>query len=129
MKSPVFLSVEQVIAIHRRVVDEFGGAAEIRDRGLLESAVAVPAARFAGRWLHRRVSDMAAAYLFHLCRNHAFLDGNKRTALAAAEVFLLLNGRRLDATDDEVVELTLGVAEGTTSKEETVAFFRRQCVR
>jgi len=122
---PAFLSVEHVLAIHRRVIADFGGDPTLRDRGLLESAVMMPAAQYGGKFLHPGIAAMAAAYLFHICRNHAFADGNKRTALAAAEVFLLLNGRQLRATNREVERLTLAVAEGASSKKEVVAFFRR----
>ena len=120
-----FLAVEHVIAIHRRMVEEFGGDPGLRDRGLLESAVAMPAARIGGKFLHRGIAEKASAYLFHLCRNHAFLDGNKRTALASAEVFLLLNGYRFDASDEQLEELTVGVAGGTVAKDEVATFVRR----
>jgi death-on-curing protein len=123
--APIFLGVEQVLAVHRRVVAEFGGSAQVRDHGLLESAAMMPAARFAGEFLHDGIPAMAAAYLFHICRNHPFMDGNKRTALAAAEVFVLLNGLRLKATGRELERLTLGVAAGRLSKAETVEFFRK----
>ena len=96
---PFFLSIQQVLAIHRRVVEEFGGDPGIRDAGLLESAVAMPAAQVAGEFLHEDLFAMAAAYLFHLCKNHPFLDGNKRTALSSALVFLVLNETELDASD------------------------------
>jgi death-on-curing protein len=120
-----FLTVDHVLAIHRRVVGEFGGSGELRDRGLLESAVAMPAARFGGQYLHDGVPAMAAAYVFHLCRSHPFVDGNKRTALVAAEVFLMLNGMRLHAADEAVEELTRRTADGTAGKAEVVAFFTR----
>jgi death-on-curing protein len=125
-KRPTFLTVEQVLAIHRRVIEEFGGDAAVMDDGLLESAVMMAAAQYAGEFLHPDIPAMAAAYLFHLCRNHAFVDGNKRTALAAAEVFLLLNGWRLDATNRQLEQLTLRLAEGTLGKDEVTAFFRRR---
>ena len=67
---------------------------------------------------------MAAAYLFHVCRNHAFADGNKRTALATAETFVLLNGRQLSAGNEQLAELTLQVADGTLTKDQTIAFFQ-----
>ena len=126
---PVFLTVDQVLAVHRRVVQEFGGDLEVRDYGLLESAVMMPAAQFGGEYLHDGLPAMAAAYLFHICRNHAFVDGNKRTALAAAEVFVLLNDMRLKATGRQLENLTLGVARGKVSKDEVVAFFRRHVAR
>jgi death-on-curing protein len=124
-QAPAFLSAAQVLAIHRRMIGEFGGDPTVRDAGLLESAVAMPAAGMGGRFLHKGIAAMAAAYLFHLCRNHPFVDGNKRAALVAAEVFLLANGYRLAATNVELERLTLGVAAGEIAKAETVAFFRR----
>ena len=130
MKSaPRFLSVEHILAVHERVIGDFGGDAGVRDYGLLESAATMPAAAFGGKFLHGDERAMAAAYLFHICRAHPFVDGNKRTALAAAEVFLDLNGFRLAASDADMVQLVLGVAEGKASKDETTAFFRKHCRR
>jgi death-on-curing protein len=126
---PVFLSVEQVLGIHRRMIKEFGGRPGLRDQGLLESAVAMPAASFRGRFLHRDIPAMAAACLFHLCRNHPFVDGNKRTALAAAGVFLDLNGLRLAATDAALEKVTLRVADGSLDKEPLTEFFRKHARR
>ena len=122
---PLFLSADHVLAVHRRVIREFGGDPGLRDRGLLNSAVAMPAAGLGDEYLHSGLHAMAAAYLFHLCRHHPFVDGNKRTALAASEVFLRLNGLALTASDEEVVELTLGVAAGEVSKAEVIEFFRK----
>lgn len=121
---PAFLAVDHILAIHRRMIREFGGDPDVRDYGLLESAVMMPAARFAGRFLHKGIVAMAAAYLFHLCKNHPFVDGNKRTALVSAEVFLVLNNKRLLATNKELEELTLGVADGRISKDDVISFFR-----
>jgi len=89
--------VEAVLAIHAEVLAAHGGLRGLRDRGLLESAVAAPQASFGGKPLMRDVVEIAAAYLYYLCRNHPFADGNKRTALAAALVFLEANGRLPDA--------------------------------
>ncbi len=125
---PHFLTVDHVLAIHRRMIAAFGGTDTVRDHGLLDSAVMMPAARFRGRFLHQDVPAMAAAYLFHLCKNHPFLDGNERTALASAEVFVLLNDKRLTATDEQLEELTRAVAAGRVSKKELIAFFRRHVV-
>jgi death-on-curing protein len=124
-KPPLFLTVEQVCSIHKRMIAEFGGDPEMRDRGLLESAVAMPAAKFGNLFLHKSLPEMAAAYLFHICKNYAFLDGNKRTALAAAEMFLILNGRRLNAPEAEVECIVLGVADGSIGKQALVKLFRR----
>ena len=119
-----FLSVDQVLAIHERWIAEHGGSPELPDRGLLESAAAMPAAQFGGKFLHDGLPAMAAAYLFHLCKNHAFVDGNKRIAVATAEVFVLLNGHELAATNSQLEALTLGVADSSISKVEATAFFK-----
>ena len=121
---PTFLSVDHILFIHRRMIEEFGGDATVRDCGLLESAVMMPAARFGGEFLHVDIPSMAGAHLFHLCKNHPFVDGNKRTAIASAEMFVLLNEMYLAATNEELLDLTLGVAEGRISKDETITFFR-----
>lgn len=125
MPPPSFLNVDHIKVIHRRMISEFGGATTLRDSGLLESAVMLPAAQFGGKFLHTGIPAMGAAYLFHLCRNHPFGDGNKRTALASAEIFLLLNDHSLDADDDQLEALTIGVATSSITKDEVVAFFRR----
>ncbi len=123
--APVFLTVEHVLIIHSRMIREFGGTEVVRDYGLLESAVMMPAAQFGGLFLHKSIPAMAAAYLFHICKNHPFMDGNKRTALASAEVFLILNDWRLNATNKQLEELVFGVAESRLSKEYVEIFFRR----
>ena len=124
MPSIAFLSVEIVLQIHTRVVEEFGGDSDLRDRGLLESAVAMPQSTFAGKFLHSGVAETAAAYHYHLCSNHPFLDGNKRVAVVAAEIFLLSNGNELIANNEELEKLTLGVARGQMSKKAVIAFFK-----
>jgi death-on-curing protein len=126
MSEPIrFLTTDRVIAIHQRVLDEFGGSAGLRDAGLLDSAVAVPASTFGGEYLHDSLPAMAAAYLFHICKNHPFVDGNKRAALASAIQFLYLNGHFLRAAPADVEQLTLGVAEGSVSKDTATGFFKK----
>lgn len=122
---PVFLSIENVLTIHARMIKEFGGMPGVADRGLLENAVAMPAAGFAGKYVHKNLSAMAAAYLFHLCKSHPFFAGNKRVAVVAAEIFLNVNGKRPNVDNEELKQLCLGVAGGETSKDETVAFFKK----
>ncbi len=125
MKPPVIhLSVADILRIHGRVIADFGGDPGLRDRGLLESAVAMPQATFGGQDLHESLAEKAAAYHFHLCSNHPFVDGNKRVAVVAAELSLLLNGRELKADDDALEALTLGVAAGKMSKDEVIRFFK-----
>jgi death-on-curing protein len=124
-----FLSVDQLLAIHQRGITEHGGTPELRDRGLLESAAAMPYAQFGGQYLHDGLPAMAAAYLFQLCKNQPFVDGNKRVAVAAAEVFVLLNERELKATNAQLELLTLGVADGSISKVEATTFFKKHVRR
>jgi len=123
--SPVaFLTVEDVLNVHRRVVEEFGGDTGLRDRGLLESAVAMPRSTFGGEELHTDLAEQAAAYFFHLWANHPFVDGNKRAAVVTAELFLLVNDQELVADDDSIEELAMGVAGGGLSKAQVIAFFK-----
>lgn len=120
------LDVDGVIAIHAEVLAAHGGSPGLRDRGLLESAVAAPQASFGGTPLLRDPAEIAAAYLFYLCRNHAFVDGNKRTALAAALVFLKENSLLPDPDlparrIDEWEALVLDVAGSRIDRDETTA--------
>lgn len=124
MASPVFLTVDQVIRIHAAMVERYGGDPGVRDRGLLASAVAVPAAAYGGEYMHADLVEMAAAYLFHIVRNHPFVDGNKRTGAASAIVFLAMNGVEINADQDGLVDITLAVASSRASKAEVGAFFR-----
>lgn len=105
-------------------MERFGGESNLRDAALLDSALAQPEATFGGEFLHPAIEDQVAAYLFHLCANHPFVDGNKRVAFAAMDTFLRLNGRRLTLTDDEAYELTIRVARGETDKEEIAQVLR-----
>lgn len=89
----------------------------------------MPAATFGGRYLHQTLADMAAAYLFHLAQDHPFVDGNKRVALAAALTFLWLNDVRIEAGEDELTEMVLGVATGRLGKAEIAVFLNQHTVR
>ena len=128
MSEPTFLTLDEVLAIQADQIQHYGGSSGIRDLGLLQSALAMPETTFAGEFLHGNVYEMAAAYVFHLARNHPFVDGNKRTALMAALVFLGLNGRRLESNPDSLFELVNGVAAGAVDKAEVAVFLRRHCV-
>jgi len=120
-------TVEAVQAIHREVLRAHGGSEGLRDLALLESAVAAPQATMMGAPLLEDPVEVAAAYLFYLCRNHPFLDGNKRTALAACLVFLSENGLLPDESLDvnQWEELTLAVAASAIDRDETTARLRK----
>ena len=126
----LYLDVDGVTAIHAEVLAAHGGSPGLRDAGLLESAVAAPQASFGGEVLIKDPLEVAAAYLFYLCRNHPFVDGNKRTALAAALVFLTHNGlladpglpaRNVDAWE----ALVLDVAASRLDRDATTVRLRK----
>ncbi len=127
MNQPAHLTVEAVKAIQAEVLAAHGGGAGLRDQALLESAVAAPQTTMTGQPLFSDPVDIAAAYLFYLCRNHPFVDGNKRTALAAGLVFLsendLLGDEKLDVAAWE--QLTLGVAGSKLDREQTAKQLRK----
>ena len=119
------LTIEIVREIHDEAVKNFGGLHGIRDEALLTSAIFAPQSSFGGKSPYIDLIDIAAAYLFYLCRNHPFLDGNKRTAMAAAIVFLRLNGFN-PATDGEKWEgLILDVASSKIDREQTTRRLRK----
>ena len=121
-----FLSVEDVLQIHASTMAQEGGLAGVRDHGLLDAAVAMPRQQFGGLFLHEDQAAMAAAYLFHLAKNHPFQDGNKRTAVMAAFVFLESNGIELTAPPSQLEAITLQVAAGELSKDALTTWMRRQ---
>lgn len=122
MPTPKFISLSFVLKIHQRQIEQFGGTLGLRDEGLLESALAQPQASFAGELLHPTIAEQASAYLYHLAKNHPFIDGNKRTALATMDTFLRINGHSLALTNTQVYELVINVAQGTMSKSELANF-------
>lgn len=119
-------TVDAVIAIHAEVLAAHGGSAGLRSRELLESAVAAPQATMMGQPLITDPIEIAAAYLYYLCSNHAFVDGNKRVALATALVFLSENGLLKHETlpVDEWENLTLAVAAGVLGRDEVTEKLR-----
>lgn len=122
--TPNFLGVEDVLSLHADQVALYGGDHGLRDPGLLESALAQPRATFGGAFLHKDLFEMAAAYLFHIVQNHPFLDGNKRTGVVAALVFLDFNGVEIDAPEGSIYDLTVSVATGQAGKQQIAEFFR-----
>jgi death-on-curing protein len=126
MQAPLFLTLDEVLRLHASRIERYGGIYGVRDLGLLESALAMPRSGFGGEYYHPDLPNMAAAYLYHIVSNHPFFDGNKRTGLAAAIVFLLINDCNVDADEDAEVTLTLGVADGKTSKEDVAKYFSEQ---
>lgn len=122
--TPEFLTLDEVLTIHRDQIDRYGGSEGVRDMDLLMSALQQPQMGFGGEYFHPDIFTMAGAYLFHISRNHPFLDGNKRAAAAAAVVFLIMNGVHLRSDEAGLERITLAAAQGQIGKPEIAEFFR-----
>ncbi|MCC5900098.1 MAG: type II toxin-antitoxin system death-on-curing family toxin [Phormidium sp. BM_Day4_Bin.17] len=122
MQMPKFVPLTSVLKIHQAQIDQFSGSHGIRDQELLESALAQPQATFGGQYLHPNIVAQAAAYLFHICMNHPFLDGNKRTGLATAIAFLEVNHYQLQLSQDKAYDLMIQVAEHKINKDTLIAY-------
>ena len=123
MKEPIFLSTEQVLALHQRSIAAYGGTLGIRDRGGLEAAINFPKNVF-----HYGAGDLfeiGAAYAFHIAEGQCFLDGNKRTAISSALTFLRMNGVELTYSEAELYDFMIGIAEKRYTKADLAAYFRR----
>lgn len=121
---PAFLNLARVISIHTDQIEHYGGTDGVRDMALLQSALAQPEASFGGHWLHEDIFEMAAAYAFHICKNHPFFDGNKRTALVTALVFLEMNDVSFSHPKEIFLGVMLAIAEGRMNKKELAQVFR-----
>lgn len=122
-----FLEIDTVLRLHEIAIADQGGDSSIRDRGLLESALAVPQQQFAGEFQHPTIPSMAAAYAFYIARNHPFLDGNKRAAFSAMVAFLTLNGWQFDADPADAERMIVGLAAGTVDKESLHSWVLQNC--
>jgi death on curing protein len=120
----LFLTLAEVIEIHTDQIERYVGSSGIRDINLLSSAVAMPYASFHNKFLHADIFEMAAAYAFHISQNHPFVDGNKRTALATALVFLELNGISLSDPEERLYDVMISLASGNIDKARLAAILR-----
>lgn len=125
MREPLFLTLAEVIEVHADQISRYGGQGGVRDIGLLESALAQPEASFAGEWLHEDLHEMAAAYAYHVCQHHPFVDGNKRTALACALIFLELHGIAIHDPKGLLKDALLDITAGKTDKKAFARLLRR----
>jgi death on curing protein len=123
-----YLTLIDVLDLHARVIDLAGGAAALRDLGVLQSALAQPRTTFEGSELYPTLEEKTTALMFSLIQNHPFVDGNKRLGYAAADAFLVLNGFHLVASVDVAEPLVVGVASGKVSRETLVAWIRTHMV-
>ena len=126
---PKFLMLDEVLLIHQDQISRYGGRPGIRDLNLLKSALAMPQAGFGEEYFHEDPVEMAAAYLYYIIQNHPFIDGNKRTGLVAALVFLALHGIEINAAELELENLIWGVAQGKVKKAEVREFLNSNKVK
>jgi len=127
MKEPAWITRGECLVIHDMMLAQNGGLAGVRDEGLLESALAKPQNLFA--YSQPTHAEMAASYAAGIILNHPFLDGNKRTGFMIAAVFLEVNGYELTATEESVVEYTLGLAAGTLKEKDYAVWLKENLIR
>jgi len=125
MNEPVWIDLEDCLGFHGALLGRFGGLDGMRDQGLLESALARPRQLLA--YGSPDLFDLAASYAHGIVKNHLFLDGNKRSGLMAAALFLEANGQQFHAPEEEAVLQTLALAAGETGADEYAAWLRRSC--
>lgn len=124
-----FLDKQTIVAFHQDQIETYGGSSGIRDEGLLDSAIAQPHASFDGEYIHENIFEMAAAYGFHICQNHPFYDGNKRTALIAMYTFLFVNGYRLEADKKSLFAIVVDLASGKVEKKELATYLKKHSIK
>ncbi len=112
-----FLTLAEIIEIHKNQIELYGGKPGIRDYGLLTSAISIPESTFDGQYLYKDLFEMAAAYIYHISENHPFIDGNKRVALVAGLVFLDFNNIEIDDAGQKLYAMMMNVASGKSNKE------------
>ncbi|WP_017316445.1 type II toxin-antitoxin system death-on-curing family toxin [Mastigocladopsis repens] len=122
------LTIEEVLQIYHRIIEQSGGSAGISNLGGLESAIAQPQMTFGGEELYPTIVEKASALGFSLIKNHPFIDGNKRIGHAAMEVFLVLNGYEIDAGVDEQEQVILQVASGELGRDELTQWLRSRII-
>jgi len=120
-----YLTLIEVLNLHRQIIEQSGGALGVRDLGALESALAQPRMTFGGEDLYPTLVDKAAAVGFSIIMNHPFVDGNKRTGHAAMETFLVLNGMEISASVDEQEQVILALASGNSGRESFVEWLKQ----
>ena len=124
-----FLPEELVLIIHSDLLQRYGGKAGVRDIALLQSALAQPKATSGRKFMHKSLFDKAAAYGFHLCRNHPFIDGNKRVAFVLMDLFLQRNGWEIVASEEDAYLLMIDLSSGNVSRTELSSWLKNHSAR
>jgi len=122
MKNIKFVPKNIILYFHEQLIQNYGGQHGIRDNKLLESAIKQPKSTFEGKYLHDSIMKMAAAYGYHLCNNHLFIDGNKRIVLVTMDVFLQRNGYQINASEKETYKIMMQLSSGQLSKKDLTAW-------
>jgi len=125
MKTIRFLTLAEILLILEDQIRNYGGIYGVRDINLLSSAIYMPESSFDKKYLHETIPAMAAAYVFHICQNHPFIDGNKRVALASSLIFLDINGCEFNCDDKKLYNKIMDVSKGDTKKEDLIKFYER----
>jgi death-on-curing protein len=120
-----FLTLSEVLLILEDQIKNYGGKYGVKDLNLLSSAIYMPESSYDGQYLHKTIPAVAAAYAFHLCQNHPFIDGNKRTALASSLVFLDINGYEFNCKGETLYNEIMNVAKGEIKKEKLISFYEK----
>jgi death-on-curing protein len=123
-----YISKKVGLAFHKQLIVDYSGLDGLRDEGLLESALAQPESTMFGAELHHNVFEMAAAYGYHLCQNHPFVDGNKRIAFVVMDTFLRINGWEVVAEERAIYTLMLALASGQIDKPHLAQWLRENCM-
>lgn len=113
-----------VLIIHADLLQRYGGASGLRDTGLLDSALAQPKMTFSGKYTHKTLFDKAAAYGFHVCKNHPFADGNKRVAFVLMDIFLQKNGWDISSSEEEAYAMMMDLASGKLPKSQLSSWLK-----
>ena len=124
-----FLTLSELLMILEDQIRNYGGAYGVRDLKLLESAIYMPESSFNGKYLHESIPAMTAAYAYHICQNHSFIDGNKRVALASSLVFLDINGYEFNCNKEKLYNEIMNVAKGEENKYKLIKFYEKYSKR
>jgi death-on-curing protein len=124
-----YIPEELVLTIHADLLQRYGGQPGLRDRGLLESALAQPRMTVGGKEVHKTLFEKTAAYGYHICNNHPFIDGNKRVAFVLMDVFLQKNGWEITAAEEDAYSMMMSLASGNLSKVQLASWLKEHSAR